>query len=77
MKQQYRIELSNITKELTALRRKLEAVYEYEKEAYANMPEGMQDSERGEMMCEYLGEIEDDISNLGEIEEKLNDIAKR
>lgn len=72
-----RKELNNIAKELTALREKLEAVYENEYEAYNNMPKGLQNLERGQTMCEYLCDIEDDIRELVAIEENLNQIAER
>lgn len=72
-----RKELNNIAKELTVLREKLEAVYEDEHEAYNNMPKGLQNLGRGQTMCEYLCDIEDDIRELVAIEENLNQIAER
>lgn len=72
-----RKELNNIAKELTALREKLEAVYEDEYEAYNNIPKDLQNLERGQTMCEYLCDIEDDIRELVAIEENLNQIAER
>ena len=53
------------------------AVYEDEYEAYNNIPKGLQNLERGQTMCEYLCDIEDDIRELVAIEENLNQIAER
>lgn len=66
-----------LQKGLTVLRKKLEAVYEDEQEAYDNIPEGLLNSERGKKMCECLCELEDGISNLVELEETLKNIAER
>ena len=42
----------------------LEAVMEEEQEAFDNMPESLQCSERGEAMEEYIGTLEEAIDNL-------------
>ena len=42
----------------------LETSLEEEKNAFDNLPEGIQCSERGEKMEEYIGYIEDTISSI-------------
>lgn len=42
----------------------LEAVKDEEQEAFDNMPESLQCSERGETMEEYIGTLEDVVYNL-------------
>lgn len=42
----------------------LEAVKDEEQEAFDNMPEGLQCSERGETMEEYIGTLEEVVYNL-------------
>lgn len=56
-----RKELNNIAKKLTALREKLEAVYEDEYEAFNNMSKGLQNTKREQVICESPREMEDDI----------------
>ena len=46
----------------------IEMVKEEEQDSYDNLPEGIQDSERGETMCE-------NIDTLGEISDNLIDMT--
>ena len=49
-------------------------VYGGESEAYDNLPEGLQNSERGERMYECVDAIEDLQSDIEEVISKINDI---
>tara|TARA_B100000161_G_C33459165_1_gene372688 strand:+ start:131 stop:364 length:234 start_codon:yes stop_codon:yes gene_type:complete len=51
----------------------IEEVLDEEQEAYDNMPEGLQTSERGEAMQEAITNLEDANSSVDEIEDYLED----
>lgn len=51
----------------------LEAVMEEEQEAFDNLPENLQSSERGEAMEEYISTLEDSIDALDT--DELQDIV--
>ncbi len=53
----------------------LEAVQEGEQEAFDNMPESLQYSERGEAMEETISNLEDAVSSLEEINETFDEVA--
>lgn len=69
-----RKELARIIEKLEALealrseiQEELEAVMDEEQEALDNMPEGLQDSEKGQQMQEYIDSMEyamDDLENF-------------
>lgn len=53
----------------------LEQVREEEQDAFDNMPESFQDSERGETMQEHIDSMEEAESSLDEIKSNLEEIA--
>lgn len=53
----------------------LEAVQEGEQEAFDNMPESLQYTERGEAMEETISNLEDAVSSLEEINETFDEVA--
>lgn len=55
----------------------LENIRDDEQEAYDNLPESIQDSERGEAMQENVDDMEDASSNLQDIIDQLQDIIDR
>ena len=62
------------------IKEELEAVRDEEQEALDNLPESLQESERGEQMQEYIDAMEsalDDLEQLDieEIRDLLNDIC--
>lgn len=62
------------------IKKELEAVRDDEQEALDNLPESLQESERGEQMQEYIDAMEsalDDLEQLDikEIRDLLNDIC--
>ena len=82
-----RKELAQIVAKLEALealhleiKDELQAVIEEEQEAFDNLPEGFQESERGEQMQEYIDAMEsalDDLEQLDidEVRDQLTDIC--
>lgn len=52
---------------------RLEELRDEEQEAYDNLPEGIQDSERGENMYNAIDNIESAISSIEEITNYLNE----
>lgn len=49
----------------------LETIADEEEEAYYNMPEGLQASEKGEQMGENVDTLQEAVSNLEEMIEEL------
>ena len=75
MNRERRKELAAIIKKLEELdalreeiREQLEAVKDEELEALENMPESLQESERGQQMQEYIDEMENVLYDLEEID---------
>ena len=54
----------------------LEQVKEEEDDAFCNLPDSFQESERGEQMQEYIYNLEDVCSNLEEAEETAYEIVE-
>lgn len=54
MNRQRRTELKAVLEALEELRSQIEDIYDREEEAYENMPESLQESERGETMSEGM-----------------------
>ena len=52
----------------------VEMVQEEEYDAFCNLPEGLQNSERGEAMEENANRLEDIAYSLGDFEDELEDI---
>lgn len=52
----------------------LETARDEEQEAYDNLPEGIQDSERGDAMQEYIDALDDAVSALDDVLSSLQDI---
>lgn len=83
-----RKELASIVAKLEALdalrleiKDELEAVMDEEQEALDNLPESLQESERGEQMQEYLDAMESALGDLEEIDiesisDQLRDICE-
>lgn len=67
--------IDKLMERLEDLRSDLELIFEEESEAFDNLPESLQESERGEAMQESIDALEEAISNLEEAIENL-DTAK-
>ena len=55
----------------------LDECREDEQDAFDNMPESIQDSDRGEQMNDYIYTLEDVVSSLEEFEEQLTEIVEQ
>lgn len=59
------------------LQAELEGIRDEEQNAYDNMPESIQESERGEKMWHNIDDLEHAFSALVDAEEYLYDVAQR
>lgn len=55
----------------------IEEMLQEEQEAYDNMPEGLQESERGEAMSDNIYEMEETYDSLGDLVNTIEDIVDR
>ena len=72
MNAQGRKEIAKHIASLEEIKNKLESMRDDEEEKYDNMPEGLQESERGEQMQEAIEAL--DIDNLEEVIDGLREI---
>ena len=70
-----RNKLDEIVSEIQAALEKLEDVAAEEENAYDNMPESLQESERGEQMCEYIDTMDEAASCLDAVIADLQEIV--
>jgi hypothetical protein len=71
MNAQRRKSLEKVEALIAEARSLLDEVVTEEKDAYDNMPESLQNSERGETMYDNLSQLEDMVANLEEAEDTL------
>lgn len=71
MNKKRRTELAAIATKIADAREELEAIRDEEQEAYDNMPESLQTSQRGEAAESAIGEIDSALSSL---EEAINSL---
>lgn len=76
MNNQRRKEIETVLDELAALRSRVEDLQNEEQESYDNMPEGLQQSERGEKAEQAASRLEDALTAFDEIEAALNEAAE-
>lgn len=69
--------LTDTIEMLEQAKQELENISDDEQEAYDNLPESIQDSERGETMQENVDDIEDASSSLQDIIDQLQEIIDR
>ena len=77
MNKQRRKAIEEIIEQLGILKDELDTIAEEEQEAYDNLPEGIQDSERGEAMNEAADDLYQAQSDLDDIISTLQDIIER
>jgi hypothetical protein len=58
---------------LDALKEQLESIRDDEQEAFDNLPESLQGGERGDAMTEWVDAIEEAISGLDTLIEKISE----
>lgn len=73
MNKQRRKELEKAVALLAEAREIIEACMDEEQEAFDNMPESIQESERGEQMEEYIYNMETAIDAIEEVETGITD----
>ena len=66
--------LEKVSEMIADAKEQLEQIRDEEQEAYDNMPESIQDSERGEQMYENIDNLETMASDLEDILESFYDI---
>ena len=69
--------IEEIIDQLGTLKEQIESVCEEEQEAYDNLPESIQYSERGEAMSETASDLEDAASSIDDVMSTLQDIIER
>ena len=75
MNKSRRKELSRIAEELENLREDLDAVASEEREAYDNLPESLQESDRCCAMEEAADELDDICSELDELRQRIESVV--
>jgi uncharacterized protein Yka (UPF0111/DUF47 family) len=63
--------LTSIHDDITALIDRIQTELDAEQEAYDNLPEGLQEGDRGQAMLEAISEMEDAIGYLENAQEAL------
>lgn len=76
MNNQRRKEIADVLNELAALRSRVEDLQSEEQDYFDNMPENLQQSERGEKAEQAASRLEDALTAFDEIEEALNEAAE-
>ena len=71
-----RKELNSIIEILEEANSRLEMVKDEEQEAFDNLPEGIQYSERGEQMEEYVDDMDTAYDSIQEAIDTLTEIAE-
>ena len=69
--------LEDIIGKLEEQKDELYQLYEEEQEAYDNMPEILQDSERGQAAYEYASDLESEHDSLEDVIQNLQEILDR
>ena len=76
MNKSRRKELSRIAEELDNLREDLDAVASEERDAYDNLPESLQESDRGCAMEEAADELDDICGELDELRQRIESVTE-
>ena len=69
--------LENIIGKLEEQKDELYQLYEEEQEAYDNMPESLQESERGQIASEFVDSLETEHDSLEDVITNLQEILER
>lgn len=68
--------LEEIANKVEELRDRLQGILEEEQEAYDNMPESLQESERGCNMYDGISPMEESVSSLDDVANSLREIIE-
>lgn len=74
MNKNRRKEIESIIEELESLGSRIEAVKEEEDDAFNNIPESLQYSEKGELMEQNVEDLDEAFNGLSEVVEELQEI---
>ncbi len=74
MNRERRKKLGEIIDQLEYLREDLDAVASEEREAYDNLPESLQESDRGCAMEEAADELDDICSEMEELKDRIQSV---
>lgn len=77
MNKQRRKRIEAVLNELADLRSRIESAQSDEQDAYDNMPEGLQQSERGVAAEEAVSYLGDALTGFDEIESALNEALEK
>lgn len=66
MNKQRRTEIQDVMDKLTELRDQVECIQNDEQEAFDNLPEGIQASDKGSMMEEAVNSLQDALDGIDE-----------
>ncbi len=74
MNKQRRSRLQKVIDQLEDLKAEVASICEEEQEAYDNMPEGLQDAERGQQIYENISNLEDREGDFDDLISNLEDV---
>lgn len=76
MNKQRRSTLRAINDRLSTIKDEIEAVMDEEQDAYDNLPDGLRDGMRGEMMADNVDELQSVINTIeNDVIDKIDSIA--
>lgn len=76
MNKQRRNRLQKVIDQLEELKQEVSFICEEEQEAYDNMPESLQDGERGSQMYENISTLEGQESNFDDLIYNLQEVVE-
>ena len=76
MNKQRRKWLSDVITKLEEAKTDIESIAEEEREAYDNLPEGIQESDKGDAMYENADNLDQAASDLDDLISNLNEIIE-
>lgn len=69
--------LGEIIDKLEEQKMELDSLIEEEQEAYDNMPESLQDGERGQAMSDIISDLETERDSIEDVMQNLLEISER
>lgn len=74
MNKQRRSRLQKVIDQLENLKLEVASICEEEQEAYDNMPEGLQEAERGQQIYDNISNLEDRESDFDDLIDNLQEV---
>ena len=69
--------IADVQTQLEALKQEIDSILAEEQEAYDNLPDSLQESERGEAMQEAIDALESAVSSCEEVDEYLTSATEQ